>query len=73
MTDRGLSCATNGSQGVLITFARPMRGIDAFGLIHPELTVAVEPDRLVALLTRRRSYGQGDLEYMSTSTEGGET
>jgi hypothetical protein len=55
MTDRGLSCATNGPQGVLITFARPMRGIDAFGLIHPELTVAVEPDRLVALLTHRRS------------------
>jgi hypothetical protein len=55
ITDRGLTFASNGSQGVLITFERPVRGIDPFGLIrHRELTVTVrEPDRLLALLKHR--------------------
>jgi hypothetical protein len=57
ITDRGLSFATTGTQGVLITFARPVRGLDPFGLLrHPELTVTVrETTRLAALLTERRS------------------
>ena len=55
ITDRGLTFATNGEKGVLITFATPVRGIDAHGLIrHPELTVTVrETDRLVARLNDR--------------------
>jgi hypothetical protein len=52
ITDRGLTFATTGARGVLITFARPVRGLDPFGLLrHPELTVTVrETDRLAALL-----------------------
>lgn len=55
ITDRGLTFATNGIQGVLITFARPVRGLDPFGLLrHPELTVTVrQTSRLVALLNER--------------------
>src|SRR5260370_21205786 len=50
ITDRGLTFATNGTQGVLITFARPVRGLDPLGLLrHPELTVTVrDTNRLVA-------------------------
>jgi hypothetical protein len=57
VTDRGLTFATNGTQGVLITFARPVRGLDPFGLLrHPELTVTVrETRRLAALLAKRRT------------------
>jgi len=57
ITDLGLTFATTGEQGVLITFARPVRGLDPFGLIHhPELTVTVrETDRLAALLAGRRT------------------
>jgi hypothetical protein len=55
ITDLGLTFATTGTQGVLITFARPVRGLDPFGLIrHPELTVTVrETNRLAALLAER--------------------
>jgi hypothetical protein len=55
ITDRGLTFATTGKQGVLITFERPVRGLDPFGLLrHPELTVTVrDTDRLAALLTER--------------------
>jgi hypothetical protein len=43
ITDRGLTFASNGAQGVLLTFRRPIRGLDPLGLIqHPELTVTVE-------------------------------
>lgn len=55
ITDRGLTFATTGEQGVLITFATPVRGFDSHGFIrHPELTVTVrETDRLVTLLNER--------------------
>lgn len=57
ITDRGLTFATTGQAGVLVTFATAVRGIDSLGIIrHPELTVTVrETDRLVALLRERRS------------------
>jgi hypothetical protein len=57
ITDRGLTFATNGSRGVLITFARPVQGLDLIGLVrHPELTVTVrEPDRLVDVLNQFRT------------------
>lgn len=55
ITDRGLTFATNGDRGVLLTFATPVPGIDPLGLMrHPELTVTVaDPNRLMALLNER--------------------
>jgi hypothetical protein len=42
ITDRGLTFATNGDRGVLITFRDPVPGIEPTGrLRHPELTVTV--------------------------------
>ena len=41
-TDRGLTFASNGERGVLISFATPVPGIEPTGLLrHPELTVTV--------------------------------
>ncbi|MGI8802565.1 MAG: hypothetical protein ACR2KV_10390 [Solirubrobacteraceae bacterium] len=55
ITDRGLTFATNGDRGVLITFRDPVRGLDPLGLVHhPELTVTVaDVDRLAGLLNAR--------------------
>lgn len=55
ITDRGLTFATNGDRGVLLTFATTVRGLDPLGLLrHPELTVTVaDPERLAALLNER--------------------
>lgn len=52
ITDRGLTFATNGERGVLISFRDPVRGLERLGLIrHPELTVTVaDTDRLAELL-----------------------
>jgi hypothetical protein len=42
VTDGGLTFASNGDQGVLMSFRRPVPAIDPLGLIrHPELTVTV--------------------------------
>jgi hypothetical protein len=55
ITDRGLTFATNGDRGVLISFVKPVRCLDPTGILrHPELTVTVaEIDRLAALLEPR--------------------
>jgi len=55
ITDRGLTFATNGDRGVLISFRTPVRGLDPFGVIHhPELTVTVaDTERLEKLLRAR--------------------
>jgi hypothetical protein len=55
ITDRGLTFATNGDRGVLVTFATPVRGLDPLGLLrHPELTVTVaDTERLAAVLSER--------------------
>ena len=55
ITDRGLTFATNGDRGVLISFRTPVRGLDPLGILrHPELTVTVaEADRLAQLLSRK--------------------
>ena len=55
ITDRGLTFATNGDRGVLISFGTPVRGLDPLGILrHPELTVTVaEVDRLAGLLHAR--------------------
>ncbi len=57
ITDRGLTFATNGDRGVLISFASPVRGLDPLGLLrHPELTVTVaDVDRLAARLNAHRT------------------
>jgi hypothetical protein len=52
ITDRGLTFATNGDRGVLISFRTPVRSLYSLGVLrHPELTVTVaEVDRLAELL-----------------------
>ena len=52
VTDRGLTFATNGDRGVLISFHTPVRGLDPLGVLrHPELTVTVaDVDELAELL-----------------------
>jgi hypothetical protein len=57
ITDRGLTFATNGERGVLITFVEPVRGIEPLGVLrHPELTVTVEDvEGLAAALAREDS------------------
>jgi hypothetical protein len=52
ITDRGLTFATNGERGVLISFHTPVPGLDPLGLLrHPELTVTVaDVDALAAEL-----------------------
>jgi hypothetical protein len=55
ITDRGLTFATNGDRGVLITFRQPVPGIaPTRRLRHPELTVTVaDVDGLASLLRER--------------------
>jgi hypothetical protein len=55
VTDRGLTFATNGDRGVLVSFHEPVTGLDRLGVLHhPELTVTVaDVDRLAALLRSR--------------------
>lgn len=55
VTDLGLTFATNGERGVLITFKKRVRGIERLGILrHGELTVTVaEPEELVRLLRER--------------------
>lgn len=56
VTDRGLTFATNGDRGVLITFRRPVPGLEPTGrLLHPELTVTVSDVDGLASLLRARS------------------
>lgn len=58
VTDRGLTFATNGDRGVLLTFERAERGLDPLGILrHPELTVTVaDVDALARLLAERRAH-----------------
>lgn len=52
VTDAGLTFASNGDRGVLVSFRRRVPAIDPLGLIrHPELTVTVaDIDGLVSAL-----------------------
>ena len=54
VTDGGLTFATNGERGVLITFRESVRSSGPVKfLTHPELTVTVaDPEGLAALLNR---------------------
>jgi hypothetical protein len=55
ITDRGLTFATNGDRGVLLSFDSPVRGLDPLGVLrHPELTVTVaDIDGMVERLRAR--------------------
>jgi hypothetical protein len=58
ITDRGLTFATNGDRGVLILFAKRVRGVDPLGLVrHSELTVTVADVDGLAELLRARAGG----------------
>lgn len=55
-TDRGLTFASNGERGVLISFWQPVPGIEPTGrLRHPELTVTVADVEGFASLLRARA------------------
>jgi hypothetical protein len=56
ITDRGLTFASNGDQGVLLSFSKRVPAIDPLRLIqHPELTVTVaDVHGLVRALDARR-------------------
>jgi hypothetical protein len=56
VTDRGLTFASNGDCGVLITFRTPVPGLEPVGLLrHPELTVTVADVQGLAELLRARA------------------
>ncbi len=57
VTDLGLTFATNGDRGVLVTFREKVPGVEPTGRMkHPELTVTVaDVDGLAALLRERLS------------------
>jgi hypothetical protein len=59
VTDLGLTFATNGDRGVLISFRKRVPGIDPLGVLrHGELTVTVaEPDELASALKERIGAG----------------
>lgn len=61
ISDRGLTFATNGDRGVLISFRSPVPGLDPLGAIHhPELTVTVaDVDRLAERLSAARGGDRG--------------
>ena len=49
-SNRGLTFATTGRQGLLIRFHEPVRGLDPWGkLRHPDLTVTVEDREALAV------------------------
>jgi hypothetical protein len=56
VSDRGLTFASNGDRGVLITFRTPVPGLEPLGLLrHPELTVTVTDVQRLAALIRART------------------
>src|ERR1700761_2571329 len=56
LSDRGLTFASNGDRGVLISFHQPVPGIEPTGkLRHPELTVTVADVEGLALALRARA------------------
>ena len=61
ITDRGLTFASNGDRGVLLSFRKPVPAIDPLKLIgHPELTVTVaDVHGLVSALAAGQPVGRG--------------
>ena len=56
LTDRGLTFASNGDRGVLISFHQPVGGIEPTGTLrHPALTVTVADVEGLASLLRARA------------------
>ena len=59
LTDRGLTFASNGHRGVLISFHRPIAGIEPTGTLrHPALTVTVADVEGLASVLRPRASEQ---------------
>lgn len=55
VSDWGLTFATNGDRGALVTFRVPVPGIEPLGVLrHPELTVTVADVESFATLLRAR-------------------
>jgi hypothetical protein len=54
ITDRALTFATNGKNGVRVEFHDPVRRMEPLGLLrHPELTVTVEdPEALITAIIK---------------------
>jgi hypothetical protein len=61
ISDRGLTFASNGDRGVLISFRQPVPGIEPTGkLRHPELTVTVaDVEGLASALRARLNISSG--------------
>jgi hypothetical protein len=60
ITDGGLTFATNGERGVLVTFHKPVRSSGpTFVLHHPELTVTVADVEGLAEALRARTAPPG--------------
>ena len=54
LADFGMTCATNGEQGVCIRFREPVCGLEPFGVLrHPAVTVTVEDGEQLARLLER--------------------
>jgi hypothetical protein len=52
--DFGMTCATNGEQGLCIRFREPVRGMEPFGALrHPAVTVTVEDGKQLARVLKR--------------------
>jgi hypothetical protein len=62
VSDRGLTFATNGDGGALVTFRVPVPGIEPLGVLrHPELTVTVaDVDSFATLLRARIATSHAD-------------
>lgn len=54
LADFGMTCATNGEQGLCIRFREPVGGLEPFGVLrHPAVTVTVEDGKQLARVLKR--------------------
>ncbi len=62
VTDRGLTFATNGERGVLLTFRQSVPGIEPTGLLrHPELTLTLaDVEDFVACISASAAQAERD-------------
>lgn len=54
LADFGMTCATNGEQGLCIRFREPVRGLEPLGVLRPPaVTVTVEAGKQLARVLER--------------------